>query len=423
MNKQHIDPATRWATGAEAADHEALTVRVAWHQHGAVAALHGARLLLDRTAAPFCTQPMWLSMWYARAKARPLAVVVERRGTTVGLACLAVRRTGPLHTVTLAGDGPSDYGRLPAGDPTAAGALASGIARVLTNLGGPWRLRLSQLPVADPVATALRDALPGARLEPAQGCPAMAFGSDRAPAGHLSTKARRAARRGRARLAEVGVEVTTELVSDAAQVAERLPEIVALHRARDRALGRRSDLDQLSRRAFYVSAVRALADAGQLDVWVLRLDGTLGAFVVGVRDGSSYRTLDARIADEWQSVSPGQILRTEMITRLLADPGLAELDWMRGEQRHKMQDATHVVAAEQLLAESSPWVTAGLRSWHALRQEIRDRVPGQARRWLRSHGGTVSGAAARSRAAHATSDAGRAAPRPPGAADGSRGPS
>jgi CelD/BcsL family acetyltransferase involved in cellulose biosynthesis len=242
----------------------------------------------------------------------------------------------------------------------------------------------------------------------------MRFNPDRAPERHLATKCRRAARRGRARLAKEGVTVRVDRVREPAEVRDLLPEVVALHRERDHALGRRSDLDPPSRRAFYLDMVRALAAAGQLDIWALRMDDALGAYVVGVRDGRSYRTLDARMADRWQAVSPGQILRTEMITRLLAEPGLAELDWMRGELRHKMQDATHVVAAEQLLAESSALVTSALQGWQSLRGQVRDRVPAQARRWLRSFHRPAS----RSPAVRARSVAGRAVPQQPDAADG-----
>jgi CelD/BcsL family acetyltransferase involved in cellulose biosynthesis len=247
----------------------------------------------------------------------------------------------------------------------------------------------------------------------------MAFGPDRAPEPHLSAKGRRAARRGRARLEEAGVRVDVARIGDPAGVRALLPEIVALHRARDRAVGRRSDLDRLPRRAFYVNVVRQLADEGLLDVWVLRLDGALGAFVIGVRDHTSCRALDARIADLWPSASPGQLLRTEMITALLAEPGLAELDWLRGELRHKMQDATHVVPTEHLLAESSPTVTAALRRWHDLRQAVRDRIPSRARTWMRSH--TLSAFSPRSPVGHAAPGADRAAPRRPAATDGSHG--
>jgi CelD/BcsL family acetyltransferase involved in cellulose biosynthesis len=218
-------------------------------------------------------------------------------------------------------------------------------------------------------------------------------------------------------LDEAGVRVDVERISDPAGVRGLLPEIVALHRARDRSVGRRSDLDRLSRRAFYVNVVRGLADLGRLDIWALRLDGALGAFVVGVSDHTSYRALDARIADLWPSASPGQLLRTEMITALLAEPGLAELDWLRGELRHKMQDATHVVATEQLSAESSPMVTTALRGWHDLRQGVRDRIPNQVREWIRSR--KLSAFSSRSRVGRAAPGAVPVAPPRPGAAGGS----
>jgi CelD/BcsL family acetyltransferase involved in cellulose biosynthesis len=395
------------------------TVRVARGRHAVLEALAAATDLFDQTGVPFCARPLWLSTWYSRTKTGPLAVSVERDGKTVALACLAIGRTGPLRTVALAGDGPSDYGRLPACDNDAAVALAGGVVEVLTGLRQPWRLRLAQLPVDDPVARELLYALPGARLAPAQGSPAMGFGPDRAPERHLSAKGRRAARRGRARLAEAGVSVRVDRVHRPDEIRGLLTEVVALHRARDRALGRRSDLDRVPRRIFFVAALCALADNGQVDIWTLRCDGALGAYVVGVRDGASYRTLDARIADTWQSASPGQILRTDMITALLADPALTELDWMRGELRHKMQDATQVVAAQHLIAESSPALTSALRHWQRVRQEVRTRVPQSTRQWIRSRAAVLNSAASRFRAMRATPASAPVASRPPGAAAGS----
>ena len=406
-------------------------------RHDVIRALSAAGDLLDRTAAPFCAQPMWLAAWYARSRARPLAVIAEYGGTTVGLACLAIHQTGPLRTITLAGDGPSDYGRLPVKDESVAAALADGMLAVLAHIHGPWRLRLAQLPSADPVARALLEALPGARLTPGQGCPAMTFGPDRRLEALISAKARRAARRGWARLDHAGVRVRVDRIREPARISNLLPEIVALHRARDHALGRRSDLDQSSRRAFYADMVQGLCEAGRLDVWVLRLDDALGAFVIGVQDRTSYRTMDARIGDLWPSTSPGQLLRTEMITALLADPTLTELDWMRGESRNKMQHATHVVPTEHLLAESSAVVTTALRRWNAFRGELRERIPTEARMWIRSRttatngpatgpvttGPAINAPARRFRAGRAARDAGQAAPRQPGAADGNREPS
>lgn len=369
---------------AIAASSDTGQVSILRGQPAVLSAMRAAASLFERSEVPFCGRPPWLSGWYASTGARSAAVLVRRRGEVVGLACLALRQTGPLITVTLAGDGPSDYGRLPATDDDAASALADGVLDVLAGIRTPWRLRLAQLPVADPVARRLVDALPGARLEPGQASPAMRFRPDRTPEVHLAAKCRRAARRGRNRLATAGLTVRVDRVSEPAGVAGLLPDVVALHRDRDRALGRRSDLDPLPQRAFYVDMVGVLASRGVLDIWALRMDGVLGAYVVGVRDGRSYRTLDARMADRWQAASPGQILRTEMITELLTDPQLSELDWMRGELRHKMQDATHVVAAEQVLAESSPLVTSALHGWQSARSQLRDRVPAQARQWLRA---------------------------------------
>lgn len=354
-------------------------VSVVYGRENVEHALRAAEPLLVDTATPFCAQGPWLATWLAAAPARPLAVVAGAPDAPTGLACLGIRWAGPLRTVILAGDGPSDYGRLPVRDASAAEALARGVAGVLRGLRGPWRLRLAQLPVADPVALRLRDLLPGARLEPGQGCPYMAFGDDRSPQRCLSARVRRAARRGRGWFDRAGVAVELTHTDDPDSIRAALPDLVVLHRTRDHTLRRRSDLDRHWRRAFYLEIVSRLADAGRLDLWTLRLDGGLGAYVLGVRDGTAYRIMDARISDRWLAASPGQVLRADLVTAVLADPHVTELDWLRGELRHKMHDATHVVPAENLLAESSPAVSAACARLATLRHAVKTLIRGNRR--------------------------------------------
>jgi CelD/BcsL family acetyltransferase involved in cellulose biosynthesis len=251
------------------------------------------------------------------------------------------------------------------------------------------------------VAVRVRDALPGARLVPAQGCPRLTFSADRRLEHHVSAEDRRTVRRGRSRIAGAGVRARVDRIREPATVRDLLPEIVAMHRGRDHALGRRSDLDAVSRRTFYIEVSGQLADAGLLDIWTLRLDDAIGAFMVGIRDGAVYRIWDGRIDTRWRHCAPGRVLRTDVLTALLADPGLTEVDWMRGELQHKMDSATRVVAAEDLLAESSTAVAAAVRGVAAARRAVRDRVPAGARRWVRTTGSALSQPAERFRSARA----------------------
>ncbi len=348
------------------------------------AALAAAADLLAATGAPVCARATWLTTWYETfPQARPVALVAGRPDRPDGLACLAVRRRGVLRTVTLGGTGPSDYGRLPARDEATADALAGGLADLLGSLAGPWRLRLAQLPVGDPVAGALLRALPHAHTVPGQGCPQLAFVAERTLEKHVTASARRGGRQAHGRIERAGLHLTVERVADPGGVGRLLPEIVALKRARDHDLGRRSDLDEDRMRAFYTEVVSRQARAGATEVFALRLDGQLAAYFLGFRDGDVFRNWDGRISSRWPSLSLGQLLRNDMIGRLLAEPELSGIDWCRGELPHKMHSITEVTPAVDVQAESSPLVRDALEAAAWARRAARSKVPTDVLRRLR----------------------------------------
>lgn len=364
-----------------------LSVRVRHGRNPVLDVLAAAADLFAETRTPVCARATWLSTWIeAFGDQEPVAVVVDRGDRLDALACLAVSRRGPLRTVRLAGAGPSDYGRLPARDAVAAAALADGIAGVLHGLRSPWRLHLDQLPVADPVVGALLAALPRAYTEDGQPCPQVVFGADREPA-QLTASGRRTLRKARDRLDRTGLAMTVDRTRDPEQVRRLLPDLIALHRDRDHSVGRRSDLDDPGRRAFYAAVASRLADSGQVEIFVLRLDGRLAAFSLGLRDGSVFRGWDGRICSDWPELSLGVLLRAELVTALLAEPGITAIDQCRGVLQHKMHGVTAVVPTLALRAESSPGVTRALRAgtWlhHELRRQVRRRVPPDLFRRLR----------------------------------------
>ena len=353
--------------------------------------LESARGLFEATETPVSARTEWLSAWLAAFDAvEPIAVVAGDPTDPTGLACLAVARLGPLRTVTLLGDGPSDYGRIPVRDERAAEAVAVGIANLLRALPRPWRLRLAQLPVDDPVAARVQRVLPAARLEPGQSCPRLTISPDRTLEQHMSSSGRRAARQGRDRLAKTGLESSIDRTREPAEIYRLLPAIVALHRTRDHALGRRSDLDGEPRRRFYIDVVGRLAEIDAIELFTLRLEGELVAFFLGLRDviggRTVYRSWDGRISSGYPHLALGRVLRAHLIEAILADPVVDEIDWMRGELQHKMLAVTHAQPAQQLLAESSPMVDTVLRYATLTRHQVRDHLPGRVRRLIRGHG-------------------------------------
>jgi hypothetical protein len=121
--------------------------------------LRAAAPLMAALAAPVTARAPWLTaVLNARRPGRPVAVVVERGGATVGAAFLHLRRRGLRTVVTVLGDGitPVPGGRPPsrllARDDDAAALLADGIGDLIGSLRGPWRLHLAGLPMGDPTA-------------------------------------------------------------------------------------------------------------------------------------------------------------------------------------------------------------------------------------------------------------------------------
>ena len=358
-------------------------VRVLRGRYAVGRALEAATDLFDATGAPVCARPPWLTTWFeAFPAAEPVAVVAGEPGRIDGLACLAVSRRGLLRTVTLAGAGPSDHGRLPARDAAAATALAGGIADVLRGVRRPWRLHLDQLPVGDPVVTALLAALPRAYPEAGQPCPQVAFGPERLPA-HLTASGRRALRRACRRLDRTGLAMTVDRIRDPVQVRRLVPDLIELHRDRDHWIGRRSDLDDPGRRAFYSAVVSRLAETGGVEVFTLRLDGRLAAYFLGLRDGAVFRNWDGRISSAWPELSLGLLLYTELVSALLADPELTGIDLCRGTLQHKMHGVTEVQPTVVVRAESSARLRLALRGAARLRRAVRRRVPADLLRRLR----------------------------------------
>lgn len=363
-------------SGRRTGDPAGLSVRVLRGRDEVGRVLNQAGDLLDAVEAPICARPLWLTTWFEAFPAvRPVTVVAGTAGRVDGLACLAVTRQGPLRTVTLAGAGPSDDGRLPTGDPAAVAALATGVGALLRELRGPWRLHLAQLPVADPMVEALLATVPGAYVEDGQGCPQLTFGPDRELARHLSTGGRRAARQARNGILRAGIELRVDRTAEPEQVRGLLPGLVALRRDRDHWLGRRSDLDDPGERGFYAGVISRLAALGQVEIATLRLDGKLAAYLVGLRDGPVFRGWDGRISSDWPALSPGRLLRDALLAALLEDPGVSSIDWGRGELQHKMSAVTEVLPHVVLRAESSPRVTAAVREATRLRRSVRGRVP------------------------------------------------
>lgn len=320
--------------------------------------------------APVTARRRWLQAWIdAYPDWEPWLVVVEDGAILLGVAALARQRRWARVELALLGHGPSDEGRLLARTPSTATLLAEGIRAGLPT-GTRWRLRLEQLPVADPVAGALRGLLAPARIEPADGMPLVRI-TTREIAPYVSKNTRRAATKAGTRLRQQGLVPQWEWITDPGRAAAVLPELMAVHRERDRSLGRRADHDDPRAAAFYRRVVASHAAAGEIDLLTLRLRGELAAYALGFRDGRVLRMWDNRLSPRWNTVSAGRLTNTQALRHVITGADYDALDWMRGEEPWKLSSATEIVPTENLTAWSSPALQRGYDAAMALHRAAR----------------------------------------------------
>ncbi|WP_405727529.1 GNAT family N-acetyltransferase [Streptomyces sp. NBC_00028] len=355
-----------------------------------LAALHEASgLLADQ---PISARPVWLSCWIQAFQDRfPLAVTLHRGGTVVGFACLALRRHGALTDVMLAGDGPSDYGRLPATDAAIGRRLAEEVAAVVRAVHGPWRLRFDQLPVGDPVARELARLLPRSSIGPAVPSPILRIHPPRTLEAHAHRSLRRNVGRIRRRIEEAGISLETATTMDPPSIRRLTPELEQVARRRDHAIGRRSPFDSRQWRTFYHLVLHTLAAADVVAATTVRLGGQLAGYQIALRDEDVWRIWDGRMNGEYAWCSPGSLVDVFFLEGALADPKVHEVDWQRGMQLQKLRASSDIREGEVLTAYSGAVVEAAHRVTRPIRRGLSAALPPSVKRAIREGLGAVSG--------------------------------
>jgi len=308
----------------------------------------------DECSVVITGAPDWLFTWAeTHLEWRPLGVFrTDDEGHLRAAVLLAERWRGPLREVVALGHGPSDYARF-LGPPMEADGLADAVGTFLAGRRCPWLLRLEQFPQGDPFLRRLASRIPAAALRPGVASPMVGLlGFD--PNRDVRKSARQSSRTGRNRAASDGVAITVERTRNSERVRELLPGLERLHIARDRAIGRRSDLEDPKHLRFWRRLLPEAASRGQVEVVILRLDEQPACQMIAFLDGDVYRVWDFRIAPGTERYNPGHILRDDVLHSLVADGRWSALDWMRGEESYKRASANTVEPAESLRAWSSP---------------------------------------------------------------------
>lgn len=312
--------------------------------------------LVARLDVPLTSRRPWLSAWVRAYPAyEPWATCAWESDELVGACLLGLRRVGPGVEVVALGQGRNDRTRLPVLDGAVADALAERVAATMRRCPRPWSLHIEQLPVDDPFGAALAAHLPAAVLLPGGSVPGVRFGDHLAPEDHLSKNLRRQLQKSRNRITTDGLRAEIEFTRLRPTLAAHLDEIEAVHRARDHAVGRVSDIDDDAARALWRGVITAHIARDEVEIATLRLDGALSAYVISFLDHTTYRVFDGRFETQWSRYSPGRLLEVETLGRALADPRFDRLDWMNSISPEKLISANSLEPTMQLVA-SSPTV-------------------------------------------------------------------
>jgi CelD/BcsL family acetyltransferase involved in cellulose biosynthesis len=137
----------------------------------------------------------------------------------------------------------------------------------------------------------------------------------------------------------------------ASEIAGVRVEVERIFRARDLDVGRTSAMDKPHSRAFFRSVVSRHAEAGQVRLTCVHIDGRLAAYVLCFLDGDVVRMWNCRFDPELGRYSPGKIAMDASVRHALEEGALA-YDFMRGEERYKDGYANHREVAVDLSASS-----------------------------------------------------------------------
>lgn len=316
---------------------------------------HHHDALAERLDAPLTSRRPWLSAWIrASPHFEPWATCAWESDELVGACLLGRRRVGDGVEVVALGQGRNDRTRLLAADAAVAESLAVHVGTAMRRCGRPWTLRIDQLPERDLLAGALARHLPGALLLPGGSVPGVDFGDERTAHEHLSKNLRRQLQKSRNRIASDGIRLEIEFTRLRPTLTAHLGEIEAVHRDRDHAVGRVSDIDDLAARNLWRGVITAHIARDEVEIATLRLDGALSAYVISFLDHDTYRVFDGRFETHWARYSPGRLLEAETLVRAMTDRRFERLDWMNSIAPEKLISANTIEPTMQLLAASSP---------------------------------------------------------------------
>jgi CelD/BcsL family acetyltransferase involved in cellulose biosynthesis len=326
----------------------------------------------------------WIASWWNETSPsdEPRVFVAHRGNELVGIFPLYAERT-PLggRRLRLMGDGivGSDWLGViarPADLPAVSRAFADALLAA-----GVDELQLDDLADDDPLLVALRErALPPAAVqeEPRYRCPFIRVDGhfddflSRLPDGIGAQYHRRR------KWLEKQPGYRFEELRTPDDVVRGLGILWDLHRQRWALEGGSDAIEGPRTERFHLAAGRRLAEDGWARVWLLHADGAPRAALYGWRHADRLVFYQAGHEPAWRPRSVGTVLLARVI-RICFDEGLAEFDFLRGEEPYKLKWATdfrHTVRIRVRSAGLRPWLNHEARErWRALKAQARRLLP------------------------------------------------
>jgi CelD/BcsL family acetyltransferase involved in cellulose biosynthesis len=287
----------------------------------------------------------WLHTWWTTfGRGRPLWILEARdRGDRLAGLVALVARSGIAGSRrwSLLGNGVTGADGLDAlAAPGLAGPVRDALVQAIAEGTSRWdALDLEDLPCGSPTVQALRAALldRGARadVEFRFVCPGFALRGTFAD--HLARTRRRETYGRRVRWLErqpgFRIDVTT------ADPAEAMEDFLRLHRLRWEPEGGSYGIPRGAAEEFHRQVAPRLAARGWLRLWRLHVGGRAIAAVYGIELGRRWFYYQSGMDPEWAQRSPGLVLVGKTIEDAYAR-GLADYDFLRGTEPHKLDWAT-----------------------------------------------------------------------------------
>jgi CelD/BcsL family acetyltransferase involved in cellulose biosynthesis len=282
-------------------------------------------------------------------EARAAAVLLET-WTPSGPALRLAGAEGGYRTALLSVDG------------DAAGALAEALVALVQDRVGSFGLALGPVDLTDPVVERMSMALSDWVLDGSSEVPVVRRAGPPEATEYLSPSVRRTLRKVRNRLHTDGIDAQVSFTRERHRILRLLPGMALAYHDRDAAHGLPGqgetndyDMDDTPGWPLFAARVKALAGQGGMEVATLHFDGELAAYVVGFDDGHAYRVMDGRFISSWARYSPGRLLETAVLQRMIDDPSKQTLDWMTSIAPESLLVANQVERVVTMRARVEPF--------------------------------------------------------------------